>query len=228
MDSKRRRRLRRWTTLPPQHSTKWQPAHFLLFMVFFVFAAMLLILSMFKPSFHSTSFREKQENIRFSSRHFLNGGKHELGRFGKILVGMLPDELPFTVFVPSENSFLQILQPHAKEEADATDSDDTAYNSSSSSVNAIISRILGFSAVPEKVTSSALPLGGETVKYSISGFKLHILRTANGALLVNNVMTDTMDLRIGEIVVHVVNGVLTDAEFEQSIMPEDEEEGNSD
>ncbi|KAF6160445.1 hypothetical protein GIB67_019214 [Kingdonia uniflora] len=72
---------------------------------------------------------------------------------------MLPDDLAFTVFVPSEKAFKRDLQLWA--------------NSSS--------------AIPRSLLSVDVPLGKEVTFDSISGFKLYVSRESNGAIATNRV-----------------------------------------
>ena len=59
---------------------------------------------------------------------------------------------------------------------------------------------------------------------SFSGFKLFVSKDVDGMLVVNRVRSKRMDLRKGEMVVHVMDGVIMEAEFEQSVRPDDDEE----
>eukprot|EP01018_Ginkgo_biloba_P010810 Gb_06021 [translate_table: standard] len=147
-----------------------------------------------------------------------------LGGFGEIMVGMLADDLPFTVFVPSENDFRRILG--ASIDAGTKIGNFTRQmlvNSTSDNVMAIISRILGFSAVPSHLPSKSVPLNGELIVESLSGFRLQLARVSNGILVVNNVSCEVTDRRRAQTIVHVVRGVIMDAEFEQSVKMEDED-----
>lgn len=148
-----------------------------------------------------------------------------LGFSGEIMVGMLPYDLPFTVFVPSEQYFRRILEPKIVNGAKAVDGNFTkeaSVNSTSDNTIAIISRILGFSAVPLHLPSKSVPLNGELIVDSLSGFRLQLARVSTGVMFVNNISCEATDARRGQIIVHVVRGVIMDAEFEQSVMPDED------
>lgn len=139
-----------------------------------------------------------------------------LGELGNLMAGMLPDDLAFTVFVPSEKAFGRDLRIWCNDTSmGLTEKNNTL---------ATISRILGFSAVPQKLHSVELPVGKEVVVDSISGFKLYVLKESDGTVVVNRVRSERVDLRKGEIVLHIMDGVIMDADFEQSVQPDDEDE----
>ncbi|KAL1544825.1 hypothetical protein AAHA92_21628 [Salvia divinorum] len=62
---------------------------------------------------------------------------------------------------------------------------------------AVLTRVLGFSFMPSK--------------------------DLDGNLMVNGVVSEEVDLRFGEIIVHVMDGVVMDAEFEQSVRQDDDD-----
>ncbi|KAJ0102524.1 hypothetical protein Patl1_06543 [Pistacia atlantica] len=88
----------------------------------------------------------------------------ELGKFVEMMVGMLPEDLAFTVFVPSEKAFERDLRLRVN----------------------------------------------------------HDLEDA--MLVVNRVKSERVDLKKGKIVVHIMDGVIMDADFEQSVLPDNNEE----
>lgn len=135
---------------------------------------------------------------------------------GELMVGMLPDDLAFTVFVPSEKAFGRDLRMWANDTSMGLAEKNNTF--------ATISRILGFSAVPQKLHSVELPVGKEITVDSISGFKLYVLREFDGTVVVNRVRSERVDLKRGEIVLHIMDGVIMDADFEQSVQPDDEDE----
>ena len=66
---------------------------------------------------------------------------------------------------------------------------------------------------------------GELVNYdSLSGFPLYVSKDIDGMLVVNRIRSEIVDVRKKEIVVHVMDGVIMDAEFEQSVLAEDDTE----
>uniref|UniRef100_A0ACD5XDW2 Uncharacterized protein n=1 Tax=Avena sativa TaxID=4498 RepID=A0ACD5XDW2_AVESA len=137
-----------------------------------------------------------------------------LGEFGDLMLSMLPRDLAFTAFVPSPESFRRVLklQPN-----------DSAAEGKAGGAYAVVSRVLGFSAVPRRLRSADVP-PRERVRLldSVSGLKMHAWRDddADGALVVNGVRSECVDVVRGETVVHVMAGVLMDAEFQRSFPPE--------
>ncbi|KAI5432300.1 hypothetical protein KIW84_036155 [Lathyrus oleraceus] len=88
-----------------------------------------------------------------------------LGKFGEMMIEMLPQDLAFTVFVPSEEAFKRDLHLSV---------DDSLKQDKFNDTYAIVSRVLGFSAVPLTVWSVDLRFG-EVVNYeSLSGFSLYV------------------------------------------------------
>ncbi|XP_030472705.2 uncharacterized protein LOC115690494 [Syzygium oleosum] len=137
-----------------------------------------------------------------------------LGMFGNMLVEMLPQDLAFTIFVPSEKAFWRDLRLNVNESFAAENINNTY---------AIVSRVLGFSAVPRALTSDAVPVGKEISYDSLSGFTLYISKAVNGKIVVNRVQSESLDRRKGEIVVHIMDGVIMDADFKQSVQPDYDE-----
>ncbi|KAL3716664.1 hypothetical protein ACJRO7_008277 [Eucalyptus globulus] len=134
-----------------------------------------------------------------------------LGTFGEMMVEMLPQDLAFTVFVPSEKAFGRDLQLNATESFAAENINNTY---------AIVSRVLGFSAVPRVLTSDTVPVGKEISYDSLSGYALYISKAVDGRITVNGVESESLDTRKGEIVVHIMDGVIMDADFKQSVQPD--------
>ncbi|KAJ4824407.1 hypothetical protein Tsubulata_034449 [Turnera subulata] len=136
-----------------------------------------------------------------------------IGKLGEMMIEMLPEDLAFTVFVPSEKAFEQVLRLRANDSLVAEKKNDTY---------AVVSRILGFSAVPRVLSSTTVPSDKEVSYDSLSGFPLFISKDADGRLVVNRIRSQRMDLMRGEIVVHIMNGVIMDADFEQSVYNEED------
>ncbi|XP_047084004.1 uncharacterized protein LOC124695162 [Lolium rigidum] len=135
-----------------------------------------------------------------------------LGEFGEMMLSMLPKDLAFTALVPSPESFRRVLKLRPNESfAEGKAKDDTY---------AVVSRVLGFSAVPRRLRSEDVPLR-ERVRLldSVSGLKMYAWRDADGALVVNGVRSECADIVRDQTVVHVMAGVLMDAEFERSFLP---------
>ncbi|XP_058744858.1 uncharacterized protein LOC131617613 [Vicia villosa] len=136
-----------------------------------------------------------------------------LGRFGEMMIEMLPQDLAFTVFVPSEEAFKRDLHLSV---------DDSLKQDRFNDTYAIVSRVLGFSAVPRRVWSVDLRFG-EVVNYeSLSGFGLYVSKGVDGMVVVNRVRSEIVDVRKREIAVHVLDGVIMDADFEQSVLSEED------
>lgn len=131
-----------------------------------------------------------------------------LGKFGEMMIEMLPQDLAFTVFVPSEEAFKRDLHLSV---------DDSLKQDKFNDTYAIVSRVLGFSAVPLTVWSVDLRFG-EVVNYeSLSGFSLYVSKDVDGMVVVNRIRSEIVDVRKKGIVVHVLDGVIMDADFEQSV-----------
>ncbi|KZV43953.1 hypothetical protein F511_22604 [Dorcoceras hygrometricum] len=134
----------------------------------------------------------------------------KIGEFGETVINMLPEDLAFTLFLPSERAFERDLGL-VPERSLANES------------FAILTRVLGFSALPRWIHSADLEVGKEVIYHSISGFGLYIRRDSNQTVIVNGVASELVDLKIGKdrkTLVHVMDGVVMDSEFEESIQPE--------
>lgn len=136
-----------------------------------------------------------------------------IGELGEMMIDMLPQDLAFTVFLPSEKALERDLGLLANGSLTAEKMNDTY---------AIVTRILGFSAIPRKLASVSLPLGKENLYESISGFMLYVLKDVDGMLVVNRVRSKRVDIRMKESIVHIMDGVVMDAEFEESVQPDNQ------
>lgn len=125
-----------------------------------------------------------------------------------MVIGMLPEDLAFTLFLPSEEAFRRDLR----------------LNRNDSDAYAVLTRVLGFSSVPRWIWSADLEGGKQKSYDSISGLSLLVGKDLNGNVVVNGVVSEEVDLRIGKITVHVMNGVVMDSDFEQSMRSDDDEE----
>ncbi|KAE8778383.1 hypothetical protein D1007_48728 [Hordeum vulgare] len=135
-----------------------------------------------------------------------------LGEFGDMMVSMLPRDLAFTAFVPSPESFRRVLRLRHNDSAAGLKPSDDTY--------AVVSRVLGFSAVPRRLRSEDVAPRGTARLLgldSVSGLKVRPWRDVDGALVVNGVRSECVDIVRDETVVHVMAGVLMDAEFERSL-----------
>ncbi|KAL2525333.1 Fasciclin-like arabinogalactan family protein [Abeliophyllum distichum] len=149
---------------------------------------------------------------RKSNKNFFD---KKISKFGEVVIKMLPEDLAFTLFLPSEKAFDRYLSLNPNESLVGEKANDTY---------AILTRVLGFSTVPRTIHSADLQYGKEIVYDSISGFNLYILKDLDGMLVVNRVASEHVDLKLRNIIVHVMNGVIMDSEFEESVQPNDEEE----
>jgi uncharacterized surface protein with fasciclin (FAS1) repeats len=138
-------------------------------------------------------------------------------------VSMLPTDLPFTVFAPSADAFRRVLNlrppnrtaAHAVEKKQTTADDDTE----SEDTYAVLSRVLGFSAVQRRLLAADVPGSArDVVLDSVSGLRIHVARDG-AALVANGVQSECIDVVRGEAVVHIIAGVLMDADFERSWIP---------
>ncbi|KAL0359199.1 UNVERIFIED_CONTAM: hypothetical protein Sangu_0769300 [Sesamum angustifolium] len=135
-------------------------------------------------------------------------GVSEIGKFGETVIKMLPEDLAFTLFLPSEEAFRRDLR----------------LNQNDSNSYAVLTRVLGFSAVPRWISTAELEQGKEKIYESISGFSLYASKDLNERVVVNGVVSEQRGLKMGNVLVHVMDGVVMDAEFEQSVQPQDEDE----
>ncbi|XP_010516171.1 PREDICTED: uncharacterized protein LOC104791874 [Camelina sativa] len=152
----------------------------------------------------------------------------EVGYFGKMMIEMLPEDLVFTAFVPSDRAFrrdLGLKSNNSRQIKSLADDDDE----DGDNTYAVVSRIMGFAVVPYKVEEADIR-NGETASYeSLSGFTLKIWRKRNsGGLVVNGIETEKMGfVKRGKIIAHIMNGVVMDSDFAQSLAsstPQDEDE----
>lgn len=129
------------------------------------------------------------------------------------MVEMLPEDLTFTAFVPSEKAFnrdLGMTKPNNTSKSKPLEDEDNTY--------AVVSRILGFAVVPYRVEEGDVGKDKTASYESLSGFTLKIWRkSGGGGLVVNGVETEKMGLKRGKVNVHVMDGVIMDSDFAQSV-----------
>lgn len=143
----------------------------------------------------------------------INRKDERVGKLGELVIDMLPQDLAFTLFLPSEKAFERDLGLGLGLASGGEKWDDTY---------AILTRVLGFSAVPRRIYAGDVECGKEVDYDSISGYTLYISKDLGGLLMVNGIVSEMVDIRRGKIVVHVMDGVIMDSEFEQSVRPEDD------
>lgn len=175
-----------------------------------VSCALVLFVSVLRlPDAPIASFRPKDRRAV--------GRYEKVGEFGEMVIEMLPEDLPFTVFLPSEKAFERDLGLHLNDSLVGDKANDTY---------AILTRVLGFSAVPRMINSVNVPYGREVDFDSLAGFTLYMSRDADGMLVVNRIRSTNVDLQQrSNILVHIMDGVIMDAEFEQSVLPDYNEDG---
>ncbi|GFY83518.1 hypothetical protein Acr_03g0002920 [Actinidia rufa] len=112
----------------------------------------------------------------------------KIGQFGEMIIEMLPEDLAFTVFVPSGRAFARDLRLNVN---------DSLTGDKFHDAHAILTRILGFSAVPRTISSVSVPSVEEFCYDSLSGFSLYISKDSDGMLIVNRVRSEHVDLGKG-------------------------------
>lgn len=132
-----------------------------------------------------------------------------IGKFGEMMVEMLPEDLAFTIFMPSEKAFERDLRLNLNESL--------VVGGKLNDTFALLSRILGFSVVPRMIVSDSVPYGKEISYDSLSGFGLFVSKDLDGMLVVNRVRSERVDVKKGKIVLHIMDGVIMEADFEQSV-----------
>ncbi|KAI3906552.1 hypothetical protein MKW98_009460 [Papaver atlanticum] len=195
----------------------WLLNNLIVFVWMFVFVSCFLVIFVSLLKLPDVS----QRKGTFGSHRGLRNRKvvkedESLGELGEMMIGMLPADLAFTVFVPSVKAFANELKLQVNDSVVGLKESDNTF--------AILSRVLAFSAVPRSLLSVNVPVGKEVTFDSISGFTLYISRDSDGSLVVNKVRSKRLDLRKRDMVVHIMDGVIMDAEFEQSVQPENEDE----
>lgn len=144
----------------------------------------------------------------------LGRSETRLGDLALLMIGMLPDDLAFTVFAPSDEAVERVLKLRPSISLMPDKMNDTI---------AILSRVMGFCSVPLHLPSKSVPVMEELALDSVSGLRIYVRKAPDGTLLANNVSSERVDLRKGEVIVHVMGGVIMDSEFELSFAPDFEE-----
>ncbi|KAI3822290.1 hypothetical protein L1987_09879 [Smallanthus sonchifolius] len=144
-------------------------------------------------------------SINFKKISKLTENSYSLGKFGEMMIEMLPHDLSFTIFVPSETAFERDLRLRVNDSLAGEKANDTY---------AILTRVLSFTVVPWKILSESVSYTDELTCDSLSGLKLHVSKDADKMLVVNRLRSTAVNLRKREMVIHVMDGVLMEAEFE--------------
>lgn len=182
-----------------------------LLFLFIIFLCLLLLLSLSLPDVSLVKHSKETYRKLIPGKSKTKVG---LGELEELMVSMLPDDLPFTVFAPSEDAFERFLQLRANISLAEDKRNNTV---------AILSRVMGFSAIPHHLSSIMVPIQKEISFDSVSGYTLYAWRASNGTLIVNNVRSERVDVRKGATIVHIMDGVIMDAEFKQSFETDDED-----
>ncbi|KAI3748818.1 hypothetical protein L6452_12180 [Arctium lappa] len=153
--------------------------------------------------------------IKLKKINKVHENNERIGKFGEMMIEMLPQDLSFTMFIPSENAFERDLRLRINDSLVGEKTNDTY---------AILSRVLGFTVVPWKILSKSVPYGEEINCDSLSGLKLDVSKDPDEMLFVNRVRSKWVDLRKGDLVIHVMDGVIMEADFEQSVRPDDDDD----
>ncbi|XP_071734418.1 uncharacterized protein [Rutidosis leptorrhynchoides] len=175
---------------------------------------LVLILSVLRLP-DASSGNNSNTSIKLDQISKFAGNNVMIGKFGEMMIEMLPQDLSFTIFIPSENAFEHDLKLNVNDSLVGEKANDTY---------AILTRVLSFTVVPWKIVSKSVRYGEEIVCDSLSGFKLYVSKDADEMLVVNSVRSKRVDLRKGEMVIHVMDSVIMEAEFEQSVRPDDDED----
>lgn len=174
----------------------------------------VLILTVLKlPDVSFTNGSSSLSNYKKFSK--VANNSYSLGKFGEMMIEMLPQDLSFTVFVPSETAFERDLRLSVNNSLTKEKEDDTY---------AILTRVLSFTVVPWKILAESVLNTEEVICDSLSGLKLYVSKDADEMLVVNRVRSTRVNLRKGEIVIHVMNGVIMEADFEQSVRSDNSDE----
>lgn len=142
--------------------------------------------------------------------------EYVIGKFGEMMIEMLPQDLAFTIFMPSQKAFERDLRLNLNKSLVLGEKFNDTY--------AILSRILGFSVVPRTIVSGSVAIEKEMCYDSLSGLGLFVSKDKKGMLMVNRVRCERINVMRGKIVLHIMDGVIMDADFEQSVGPDYGEE----
>ncbi|KAJ9539918.1 hypothetical protein OSB04_026424 [Centaurea solstitialis] len=187
----------------------------IVFLVVFVSISCLLVLILSVLRLPDASSSSNDAAIEHKKIKKVAKNSDRIGKFGEMMTEMLPQDLSFTIFMPSETAFERDLRLWVNESLVGEKANDTY---------AILSRVLGFTVVPWKILSESVPYGEEINCDSLSGLELDISKDRNEMLIVNRVRSKRVDLRKGEMVIHVMDGVIMEADFEQSVRPDDDDD----
>ncbi|XP_020101399.1 uncharacterized protein LOC109719245 [Ananas comosus] len=182
--------------------------------VAFLFICVMCLLFLLNSSLPEVSTDTSTDRSSEASSHCVRLKEMGLCELGNMMIAMLPDDLAFTVFVPSQVAFEHVLKLRTN---------DSLTEQNVNNTYAIVSRVMGFSSIPRHLPSEAVPLRKEISYDSVSGFRLYAWKDFDGTLVVNGVRSECVDIRKGEIIAHVMKGVIMDAEFEQSFSPDYED-----
>ncbi|KAL2630649.1 hypothetical protein R1flu_015335 [Riccia fluitans] len=125
-------------------------------------------------------------------REFERQSSRDLGRFGNRMVKMVAEDLPFTIFVPSEEAVDKLVRSCARSvngnlgETTSLNKTEDTEASLSRCVSAVVSRVMSFSTVPKQVVTRDLVEEREMELESLSGYKLYLALDPRRGFVVNN------------------------------------------
>ncbi|KAL3688546.1 hypothetical protein R1sor_014855 [Riccia sorocarpa] len=141
----------------------------------------------------------------------------DLGRFGNRMVNMVADDLPFTLFVPTEEAMAKLVRScgrRVKEslaESNTLNKTEERRASESRCLSAVVSRVMSFSTVPMQIFSSEIVEGKEVALETLSGYKLYLALDPRRGFVVNNFTLVDVNISKGQLVIHMTDGVLMDS-----------------
>ncbi|CAI5526056.1 unnamed protein product [Closterium sp. Naga37s-1] len=133
-----------------------------------------------------------------------SGGKLQI--FSGAMAGMLSTDEPFTLFAPSDDFLLDISSVFHK------------YPRTKELIDPMLSRLVGYSAVPRRIPAADIPLGAFERLESITGFIINVGRDPRtGRIFANGVPSKQVDILEGQLVVHLIDGMLGPLDFVESV-----------
>ncbi|CAI5929435.1 unnamed protein product [Closterium sp. NIES-65] len=133
-----------------------------------------------------------------------SGGKLQI--FSGAMAGMLSSDEPFTLFAPSDDFLLDISSVFHK------------YPRTKEMIDPMLSRLVGYSAVPRRIPAADIPLGAFERLESITGFIINVGRDPRtGRIFANGVPSKQVDILEGQLVVHLIDGMLGPLDFVESV-----------
>ncbi|GJP45230.1 hypothetical protein CLOM_g4647 [Closterium sp. NIES-68] len=130
----------------------------------------------------------------------------QLQKFSGVMASMLSSNEPFTLFAPTDEFFLDISSTFHK------------YPRTKEMVDPMLSRAVGYASVPRRMAAADVPLGAFERLESISGFIINVGRDPRtGRIFANGVPSKQVDIHEGQMVVHLIDGMLGPLDFVESV-----------